>query len=354
MKVPQFISSMRERIRAALGVDRLEEQIHSLQSANVALEKEVDQLRKLTMTGRQVQYVDFKQLRVFMYAEDLSYRQITDPYKHQNPPDSLRDLSQPHTPPALRFQNPREPLMGTLLSHHWLQNIDFCFFDIGCQYGTSAMATAQIILASGRSNHVYAFDPGVAGQLAPHNIRLNGMEDRVTFYRSAVSNTSLPGLLFSELGHSENNRVVNRELPTETLSYVTPRTTIDHFVGEHNIHQHLVLKIDTQGGEVEVFQGMRRTRRERLVTCLTEFSPLAIETRVPPGEWLTEVAEECTVFDVGQINPSLTPSHKLRLIAKESFGSFVENLRHQAVPYTDLLLIPNALPGFGTLFAALQ
>ena len=65
--------------------------------------------------------------------------------------------------PAERFANPGEPLISTLLSHFWLERIPFVALDIGCQYGISAIAMAQIIRACGEHNKVYAFDPGVAG-----------------------------------------------------------------------------------------------------------------------------------------------------------------------------------------------
>lgn len=344
-----WISLMRGTLRSERTLAELDREVQFLKTALLGMQTEIEVLRRLVKNGRQVDYVDFGELRVFMYSDDLGYQEVLDQYKHQTPAVTVRDLSRPLVSPTERYRSHNEPLAGTLLGHHWLHDIDFCVFDIGCQYGTSAMAAAQVILASGRANHVYAFDPGVAGELAPYNIILNGMVGRVTFERTAVSNTSLPGLVFTELGHSENNRVVNRALPTETLSYVTPRITVDEYVRAQDIGHHLVMKIDTQGGEVEVFEGMRETRKSRFVTCLTEFTPMSIETRVPPKKWLMEVSEGCTIFNVGHVNPYLTRSHKLQLVPERSYASFVDSIVDQATPYTDLLIIPNNLPGYGEL-----
>jgi FkbM family methyltransferase len=313
------------------------------------LEAEVQLLRQLVSVGRQTGIVDFGFLQVFMYVDDLSYQQTAEKYKKPRPATEERDLSQPRCSPQERYANPREPLLAFLLSHLWVHDVDFSFFDIGCQYGTSAMATGQIILQSQRSNPIYAFDPGVAGELAEWNILLNRMERLVRYERLAVGASTKPMLVFTELGHSENNRIVNPVAGEIGRSYVVGCTSVDEYVASHNIGGNLFLKIDTQGGEVEVFRGMERAMRERLCVCITEFTPNALATQVNPARWLEALAERFEVYDLGDLDIHLYPGHLVRRIDLKQIAYFTEAVSTSPRAYTDLLLLPKELPGLDTL-----
>lgn len=205
----------------SLRIKRLEDEISELKN-------ELSRLNGIVASWRLVDLVDFGELRVFMYTNDLSYIQLNDKYRRHTPSANKRDFSKPYRSASERYHNGREPLLSFLLSHYWLHDLDFAVFDVGCQYGTSAMAAAQVILSSGHTNHVYAFDPGEAGRLARYNIILNGLESHVTFECLAVSKGTFPGLVFTETGHSENNRLVNRTPTMEAssmLSCVHPSTS---------------------------------------------------------------------------------------------------------------------------------
>ncbi|MCC6390540.1 MAG: FkbM family methyltransferase [Bryobacterales bacterium] len=211
------------------------------------------------------------------------------------------------------------------------------------------MAAAQVILSSGHTNHVYAFDPGEAGRLARYNIILNGLESHVTFECLAVSKGTFPGLVFTETGHSENNRLVNRTPTMEASSYVVMCTSIDEYAARKSLSGHCVIKIDTQGGEVEVFEGMNHLRQTRQVTCISEFVPEAIATRVCPIEWLTRVSEGCSIFEVPGMDMFLSPSHSLRYVPRDTVPEFVNEIRERPNRYTDIVLIPETLPGHTVL-----
>lgn len=327
---------------ADLRIGRLEDQVSRLKS-------ELSRLNEVVTSGRIVDLVDFGELRVFMYTNDLSYLQLQDKYRRHTPSANCRDFSTPYRSPSERYHTDREPLFSFLLSHYWLHHLDFAVFDVGCQYGTSAMAAAQVILSSGNTNHVYAFDPGEAGRLAQYNIILNGLQRHVTFERLAVSKGTFPGLVFTETGHSENNRLVNRTPSIESSSYVVMCTSIDEYVAEKSLSGHCVVKVDTQGGEVEVFEGMDHLRHSRYVTCISEFVPDAIATRVSPVEWLTRVSEGCSIFETPDVNMFLSPSHSLRYVPRDTVPRFVNEIRARPTGYTDIVLIPETLPGHSVL-----
>jgi FkbM family methyltransferase len=331
-------------------LEALEQRLAELRNREIGeLYREIASLRHGILAGRQVDLVDFGQLRVFMYVDDMGYRVLAPEYKQKTGGPVDRDLSQPARTAEERYNDPAEPLISTLLSHYWVHGLDFTYLDIGCQYGLSAMATAQVILSAGRQNRVYAFDPGAAAALVPFNLQLNRMQERVIFEAVAISNHDLPGIVYAELGQSENNRIVNRDLRTEALSRVVPCKTVDQVLAERGIANHLIVKMDTQGGEPEVFDGMERALRERYVTCVAEFAPDAIATRRPPAEWLRQYAESFRIFDIQDNDMYLKASHRVTPVDAGKLSEFVELVERREPRYTDLLFIPKHLPGFAAL-----
>ncbi|MBL8230315.1 MAG: FkbM family methyltransferase [Bryobacterales bacterium] len=330
-------------------VQSLAAELGNMRTEVASLRQDFRDLRAAMLSGRQVDLVDFGQLRVFMYIDDEGYRSLAPEYKNQPCGPVDRDLAEPAISPGERYANAYEPLISTILSHYWVNQLDFTYFDIGCQYGTSAMAVAQMIMASRQKNLVYAFDPGTAGTLVPANLRLNRMQDRVIFEPVAISNHDLPAIVYSELGQSENNRIVNRDLRTESISRVVGCKRVDQMIEERAITSHLIVKLDTQGAEPEVFRGMRYALASRLVTCVSEFVPEAIGTRTDPAEWLRRLAEDFLVFDIIDNDMYIKPSHKLFHIPEERVRAFVSEVARRSPAYTDVVLVPKQLPAIGSL-----
>lgn len=313
----------------------------------VALREELDSLRRVAMFGKQIDLIDFGQLRGYVYTDDLCYKQIDSRYKGKR-------ADRPLTPLPVRsiqesYDAETTPLLATLFCHFWLHSLDFTFFDIGCQYGFSSVAIAQLIRSFGRANRVHAFDPGVAAELTPYNLALNGLGDQATFERMAVSQDTRPTVVFSELGHSENNRIVNRARSQELLSYPVMATSIDDYVESRQLSGHLILKVDTQGGEVEVFLGMSRVLAQRHVVAITEFTPDAIRSRVDPGRWLSGLAEHFHILDAGNVDMVIGSTHRMPVLETGAAQAFLERVEATPGHHTDLALIPRTLPKVASL-----
>jgi len=311
------------------------------------LEQELDLVRRIATFRHQIDMVHFAGSDGFVYTDDLGYTLMREENKRLTP-----GRRNPHVEPARTIDeclaDESQPLLAILFCHYWRQNLDFAVADIGCHYGFTAMATARIIHSFGRNNHVYAFDPGVASNMVPFNLVMNGMVEHVTFERLAISDRVGARAVFADLFHSEDNRIVNRMPEKEVLSYPAMCTSLDAYFRSP---QNLILKIDTQGAEPEVFAGMQRLRKERLVTVLTEFTPHAMQTRVKPDEWLREIANEFLVFDAGAREVVLGQKHRVPRVDLNDFAARVDAKPSR---YTDLLLVPKKLPALDDLVAHIQ
>ena len=303
---------------------------------------------RFLLSDRVVDVVELGPFLSFMYEDDLLYQGLSERKKKHN----LQGRHEPKPPPAadldefIRGWTPTGSAMQRLLAHFLRHLPDFTVFDVGCQYGFGAMLTARFIESFSFSNTVYAFDPGLAGRLAPRNILNNGLGKRVRFYPYAVSNHDGLTLVFHHVGHSENNRIVN---PGPTR-FTTPvqAVSLDGFVDRQKIAGALFVKIDTQGAEEEVFQGMRRIMNERFVAGITEFVPSALRSRVAPIDFLSKLLRDHIIYEVstsGTIGAPVSLSN-----AKE----FIDTVEQSPDRWTDLAFIPKGLPAREELLDAFR
>lgn len=317
-----------------------------------ALRAEVTELRKLAHSGRHVDLVDLGDLRMFMYTGDFGHLQIDDSCKGKVASPATRDLFSPPLDIRQCYDSPTTPIPLLLMAHYWLHGLDFVFFDIGCHYGEFAMTAMRHIRACGRQNRLIAFDPGVAGNLVPFNLQLNGMQDMITYERCAVSEATYPAIIYTETDIGANNRFVNRPGESEGASYVCPSVSIDDYVRGHGITEHLICKIDTQGAEYEVMRGLRQTLATRHVCCIMEFTPGALQSRVDPAAWLHGFSDSFLLFDLDQMEPPT--KRRVAAIDPADMRPFLDAVSQRPYQWSDVLLVPRTLPGAAGLASQLN
>lgn len=297
-------------------------------------------LEAIVTHERRIDLVLNGSMPLFMYMDDLAYRQIPDEYKcavqREAPGVFLR-----------RRQPPRGSVfagtpMGRSLDY-LLESFDrVAVLDIGCQYGTSAIAFANHLRLAGRSEPVFAFDPGDAGSLAPHNIAMNAEMGAVEFFPKAVSNWSGMTLLYSEIGNTENNRLGNPiDTRGVTMSRPAPVTTVDDFMAERSLDLPTFLKIDTQGFDYEVVDGARALIERQPVVLHVEFTPHAMRARLEPGDFLALLCHNFVVLD--DANVGLGP------IPEEKIAEAVTRIDAYPSQHTDFICISRKLSGWQQL-----
>ena len=126
--------------------------------------------------------------------------------------------------------------------------------------------------------------------------------------------------------------------------------------GRKKISAHLILKIDTQGAEYQVFQGMAGVIASRYVACVMEFTPHALVTSIDALQFLTQLGQRFLIVDVGQQNLKnrKTGSGAIcQLLNTSDYDGFVANVRERPYGWTDLLLVPKKLPALNDLLSQL-
>lgn len=143
--------------------------------------------------------------------------------------------------------------------------------DIGANTGSFSLLPAALPLLK-----VYGFEPNPAAfDLLQANIALNELQDKAYAYRVALSNTvgsaeyKVPKVGASGLGCLGTPQ---RFHDFNTFSVNT--TTLDMFVKQHDIPRIDLIKVDTEGCELYVFEGAKETLEKFHPIILTEYQPL--------------------------------------------------------------------------------
>ncbi len=172
------------------------------------------------------------------------------------------------------------------------------FYDIGAAAGFHSLLAARLV---GEGGAVYAFEPAPASaDLVERNARANGA-GQIHLLRKAVSAAGGRGLLLVD-EQSNHSRLVSGEGPSVVQVELA---SIDDLVAAGEIRPPNVVKIDVEGAELDVLEGMQRTIAEYRPVLLVELhwlGPTFVELahRILDGYELTPLGDD-PLFEIDQI-----------------------------------------------------
>lgn len=164
---------------------------------------------------------------------------------------------------------------GTVTLLEQLLKPGMVFLDVGANIGFFTVLAARLV---GTSGAVYAFEPEPSNfQLLSKNIQANYYEN-IHPLQSAVSNyTGTIELHVSKLDNGSHS--INREAArgvADTVHVAT--TTLDEFLESADVTSVDILKIDVEGAELSVLEGMSKLLRMfPNTTLLIEYCPFLIQ-----------------------------------------------------------------------------
>lgn len=197
--------------------------------------------------------------------------------------------------PRFRAGNYEQPVQDTMKSHLHAGDV---VYDIGANLGFISLLAARFV---GPTGQVHAFEPvpANAARIA-RNAARNGFAN-VTVHETAISNVSgQADLLLAE--HVGGAVLASAGAPPDPAGRITvDLTAIDHLVGTP---PPTFVKIDVEGAELEVLQGMRTTATRHRPTILCEIDA---PDRQSLGERKSSIVAE--LADLGYAVRQLSPSY---------------------------------------------
>jgi len=199
---------------------------------------------------------------------------------------------------GLRFELPREALFplyklelllgtyeaATVRRYRALLRPGAVVFDVGAHVGYHTLRFARLV---GREGRVFAFEPHPGNyRLLRRNVERRALP-QVTLIPQAVSDA--PGRQrFHETPLSMGHSLWPLKEHTGRLD--VPRASLDAFAREEGIDRADLIKIDVEGAEPEVLEGMRGlAARSPAVAVIIEFKPALLARRGYPPAQLPEV-----------------------------------------------------------------
>jgi FkbM family methyltransferase len=152
--------------------------------------------------------------------------------------------------------------------------------DIGANIGYTAWVFAAALKANAKvPGKVYAFEPDAASFAALGEIvRRKNLGDSVEIFNLAVGSADGSLEFWHNEEHSADHRVVTEQFKTsrpagEKVTTVAV-TSVDNFVAARNLQNISFIKIDVQGYELAVCEGMRKTIEKFPEMCIAfEYAP---------------------------------------------------------------------------------
>jgi len=151
--------------------------------------------------------------------------------------------------------------------------------DVGASYGYYSLLFSRLV---GDEGQVYSFEPDPQTfQRLVHNLALNQAANVVPV-PLCISNTRGLTRWASFDDEPWLSRMVRGPLPSETgRTHVSPVATLDDFCATEEISEHVrLVKIDVEGAEPEVLEGMLRLIRLAKPSILCELHGPAVAQRV--------------------------------------------------------------------------
>jgi FkbM family methyltransferase len=230
--------------------------------------------------------------------------------------------------------------------HHWRNGIDFLYLDVGANVGLTTIVQAIFCKRCGHNNVVYAFEPGRVFSLLRDAVNLNRVSDIVTCVNAAVSDEVGPVNFYVTPAQSPASSLltsaVDRPDVSEKAEILVDAITIDSFLERKDWPGAILAKIDAEGADFLVLDGMKKTIANHLCTIQIEFIPSLVESYTDPVERILSLVKEFEIVDVG------TSQHAYVTPNLQSVSAFVQQVRTRQSPTTDLFLVPRRMPKIDT------
>lgn len=211
--------------------------------------------------------------------------------------------------------------------------------DVGGYIGTVCIPIAKYLKAEGLSWPIHVFEPSQTYELLSINIDFNQLKKEISRHNSAAGdvtgyvfyNYRKDGLIGGQIYSKENTEI----------SIPVPCTKIDDFVEEHypsvasSSDTIFFIKIDTQGFEAQVMDGMSKLLK--LNTSILEIEYLTWASKRPccGGTLMQIFKDQFHIIDMPH-------PKRAKIIPTELFDDFNKKL-DELGHFTDLLLVPRKM-----------
>jgi FkbM family methyltransferase len=151
------------------------------------------------------------------------------------------------------------------------------FVDVGANIGTISVNIADLIRRSMLPGRIFSFEPGQCSNLISYTLSINGFGDISTFEKIAVSDINSYTVMKNFSGLTVSNGITSAQFNNQhPASYdIVKVCRLDKYFSNHN--SPLICKIDTEGNDASVIQGMTGILEKSILGIVFEYTIQSME-----------------------------------------------------------------------------
>lgn len=362
-------NKLKQKIKNILGIKSFEDL--DITNKKDSLENRIARLEALCNYSvvREIDLVSYYGDLYFWYTKDQSYNWIKPapstilnyiPSEKDFLPPELITISLENSYEEYDLNKPKifeMDVKNFLFLHLWLNEVDFTYIDIGANMGTTTVPAAKFFQKYQKENKIISFEPGIVYNLLGQTIKINRISELVTLENIAISNQNRPVIIKSLLEHSESNSIIDidsscSQIPLASCNLVDAMR-LDEYVQQKAINNDLVVKIDTEGNDWLVIEGMKQLIPSQVAILIVEYTPVLLRNFIPPENILSYLNEKYILLNMLTFTPF--PFWKCSLISGEDdiWLKFTQQVQDFPRGWTDVLALRRDLPNLDKLIAKL-
>jgi FkbM family methyltransferase len=226
--------------------------------------------------------------------------------------------------------------------HYWQEDLDFDYIDVGANVGMTTFGRAIFFQRCGRNTRVYALEPGDVYSLLERSVAINRLGHVITCINAAANDKRGPITFHQTPSQTPAGSMLIEAVTRPGIVETNPTTVnaimIDDLLPDLRLTRGLLIKIDAEGADFKVLDGMKKMLEDRLCTIQMEFFPGLSETYTDPLARLSELSKDYFIIEVGGAANTLLSTDRNEL------HKFISSIRLLPMPATDLFLVPRKLP----------
>jgi len=336
---------------------------------------------------KKLDLVDFEDVKLLMFRDDNLYNiAVADDRKNRSLREHFLEVARKGYPKSIVCPANVDQVSAArfglflYLHHLWRENLAFTVLAIGSHVGDFSFRVANFARTFQKQLKVIAFDPSPAGALVEYNVQINGLQDYVRHEDLAVSDVNglikfeaikgrsdsasaalKPGneglgsrlMRFIRSRHKSNylQGLVFRIRGEEVFEFIARSVIISDYLEANRIEGHLFVKIDIEGLDDCVISSLLPRAQRSLVSVVAEFTPGSFSSLGAAARWLEELGKSFVICDIFY-SPNPTRFDRLDSRSLLDFARDVQERRKYG--YTDILLIPKAVPGLERVLKRLE
>lgn len=258
-------------------------------------------ISELSINQEMIGFWEVSDYGIFVLLTETFYKNLN--YRKADPEDFYSRLLINKLPWRDNYPDSRQYICK-ILNHFDSQKLTPHIIDVGGYIGRFSLEAA-IYIKNYKSNiPIHCLEPGLTRNIIKANLAINGVSDFVSLRSEAASNSNGT----TTYNYSPNILISGRicSFPTATQHKIVITKRLDTLLSEVNCREAAIIKIDTEGHEPCVMEGLGDLVHTIPMVCIVEFWPRTLNkivNQVPYWEYIQNN------FHTININSSLYPKN---------------------------------------------